>query len=249
MINRFKESPDLALQIYGEVIYSNLTNFSRLESFHVLEDKDGFWLQEYKRRFRKKATAIIYTLGSFVFLRDEVSNIVLNGETKKLSLYVYYISAVKHLGDAMDYIKSINLNFLEWAEIEDKDKHKRELKNHFHNYLEYPKEYRNYLSHGGFGIFGPNCMVPVLSFDIISNKKPIEIFERYNINQTREWAKADEFLNRLYNDVTIGIDLQSKYLLDECLIPNFPEGFIDKNSALQDKDDNSSSFGDDILLL
>jgi hypothetical protein len=241
----YEESTEVAFKIYGKCLDESLPNFLRLNDYYYIDfdeisysyeiDKDTeLYLDklgekqnfieslgniEYQDRFQSLRASLIYTIISFLYFKDELKQIVKYGEIKPLSLYVYFISAIKNLGDAVDFTKNIeDLILNSRNRLKKEQNHNRELKKIFINNLEYTREYRNYLSHKYFAEFFEDKSVLVYPLEVIKNRNIRSIDHHVAATMFAEKKPADEFIEELFNKVTKGIDLKSEYLIEKCLL-------------------------------
>lgn len=245
MTKWYENSSEVAFKIYGPIFDEILPNFLQLDDYYnvdpdeiiytceididtelYLEEigqnkhqfKSSLGYLEYEARFQILRTNIFYNLTAFLFFKDEISTIIKDGEKKPLSLYVYYISAIKNLGDSIDFFKK-----LETLMINSRDR-LRNLKKHnvildriFTEYLEYSKQCRNNLCHRHFAQFDKNGSVPVYTLDVLKNRE-LTSMEYHALTIMADKKPADEFLNGLFESVAQGIELKAKYLIEECFL-------------------------------
>jgi hypothetical protein len=245
MAKWYEESTEVAFKIYGKCLDESLPNFLRLNDYYdidlyeisypyEIDENTEIYLDElgekhnfieslgnieYRDRFQSLRTSLIYTIISFLYFKDELKQIVKYGEIKPLSLYVYYISAIKNLGDAVDFTKNIEDLILNSRDRLKKEQgHYRELKTIFINNLEYARVYRNYLSHRYFAEFFEDKSVLVYPLEVIKNRNIRSIDHHVAATMFSEKKPADEFIEELFNQVAKGIDLKSEYLIQNCLL-------------------------------
>lgn len=186
---------------------------------------DDIIFDEYRKNFQAIKTNIVYTIGCFLFFLDEIRLIDAQGQIKPLSLYAYYSSAIKSLGDCVGLMEELAIllidsrRFSEYLRI-NKNRRRQfysDLKKIHEESTEYPKEFRNYLTHRGYLRFHPEGTVPVYDkedFGCMPEDVVIGLF--------RAKARPSEYLGNLFDEVAKGIDKASDYIMSKVLrIPNW----------------------------
>ena len=174
----------------------------------------------YERYFHNYKTNLIYTIGSFLFFLDRIKEIENKGEEIQLSMYFYYLNAIKSLGDSVGLMKNIT-KLIIFSRVFHKDKSKdeeikkkyeKELIVIYEDYLAYAKAYRDYVVHKDFSRFFTDFTVPKLEIEYLKNPP-----EDHIVDLTCKKYKASDLLNELFEDVARGINEASKYLIGEVL--------------------------------
>lgn len=212
MTEWYKNSNESVFRIYGKIYDKRLPTLLILQGYckEYLNDPNLEVLN----------TSVIYTIGSFLFFKEDVLSILDKGEKKPLSLYYYFIGAIKSLGDVIDLIRKIRKIIIDncVSDLEctsqkiAKERYYTELESIDDNFCHYAKEFRNILCHEGY----PKLRRDGKQYKIDPNcyKKNDDIDPSMPCNKI---IPLNEFLDLLFNNVVLGIEAQCDYLIKHCL--------------------------------